>query len=50
VVVGALLSTLALTIMLRKRGRGFGLALLAFLYCGNPGRFLTFTFPSTGKP
>jgi len=46
VVVGALLSTLALTIMLRKRGRGFRLALLAFLcIAGTQVVFWTFTFP-----
>jgi hypothetical protein len=46
VVVGALLSTLALTIILRQRGRGFGLALLAFLcIAGTQVVFWTFTFP-----
>jgi hypothetical protein len=46
VVVGALLSTLALTIMLRKRRRAFGLVLLAFLcIAGTQVVFWTFTFP-----
>ena len=46
VVVGALLSTLALTIMLRNRSRAFGLALLAFLcLAGTQVVFWTFTFP-----
>jgi hypothetical protein len=46
VVVGALLSTLALTLMLRNRSRAFGLALLAFLcIAGAQVVFWTFTFP-----
>jgi hypothetical protein len=46
VVVGALLSTLALTIMLRNRGRAFALTLVAFLcIAGTQVVFWTFTFP-----
>lgn len=46
VVVGALLSTLALTIVLRNRNRAFGLVLLAFLcIAGTQVVFWTFTFP-----
>jgi hypothetical protein len=46
VVVGALLSTLALAIMLRNRKRAFGLALLAFLcIAATQLVFWTWTFP-----
>ena len=46
VVVGALLSTLVLTIMLRNRKRAFGLALLAFLcIAATQVVFWTWTFP-----
>ena len=47
VVFGALLSTLALTIMVRGRRKAFGLALTAFLcIAGTQVLFWTFTFPA----
>jgi hypothetical protein len=47
VVVAALLSTLALTIMLRIRGGPFALALTAFLcIAGTQVVFWTYTFPA----
>jgi ABC-type cobalamin transport system permease subunit len=47
VVAGALLSTLILTIMVRKRPKQFALALVAFLcIVGTQIVFWTFTFPA----
>jgi len=47
VVYGALLSTLALTIMVRGRPKAFGLALTGFLrLAGTQVVFWTFTFPA----
>jgi hypothetical protein len=47
VVLGALLSTLALTVMTRKRRREFIFALVAFLcIAGTQVIFWTFTFPA----
>ena len=47
VVLGALLSTLILTILIRKRPGKFGLSLVAFLcIVGTEVVFWTFTFPA----
>ena len=50
VVLGALLSTLVLTILLRGRGRQFTLALMAFLcIAGTQVVFWTFTYPMNAQ-
>lgn len=47
VVLGALLSTLALTVLARGRGREFRWALFAFVcVAGTQANFWTFTFPA----
>jgi ABC-type cobalamin transport system permease subunit len=47
VILGALLSTLVLTILVRKRAHEFALSLLAFLcIAGTQVVFWTFTFPA----